>query len=88
MVLIEKGKEGSILVYLNNHKELFQAFIFNGDGPVIMKFDIRDLELIGLIFENTNIALSLHFTADTMTVKHENELLGWTAYRIDACAQL
>jgi hypothetical protein len=50
MVFMESDKEVEIYVYLNNNKELFQVFNFYGDNPVIMKYDIRDLELIGLIF--------------------------------------
>jgi hypothetical protein len=50
MVFMESDKEVEIYVYLNNNKELFHLFNFYGDNPVIMKYDIRDLELIGLIF--------------------------------------
>lgn len=78
MVFMESDKEVEIYVYLHNNKELFQAFVFNGEGSVIMKFDIRDLELIGLIFENPQIAITLIFTKDAMRVWYENEFVGWT----------
>lgn len=70
MVFMESGKEVEIYVTLG--KDRFIGYNLLAQDSAICKYDIRDLELIGLIFENANCTLNLCFYEGYLKVLYEN----------------
>lgn len=82
MIFMAKDKGVEIFVCLS--REMFELYSYAREEPFICKYDIRDLELIGLIFENHSVILELMFMADGLKVWHSNEFTGELTYRVQA----
>jgi hypothetical protein len=68
MIFLEKDKEVEIFICLS--KEMFQLYSFSREEPFISKYDIKDLDLIGIVFENQSFILELVFTHEGMKIWH------------------
>lgn len=49
---------------------MFQLYSFNREEPYISKYDIKDLDLIGIVFENQSSILEMIFTQEGLKIWH------------------
>jgi len=70
MVFMESDKE--VEIYVDLDKQKFLSFHYFADNSTIMKYDIRDLEPLGMIFENQNSTIGLIFKSDWLYISNEN----------------
>ena len=83
MIFMESDKEVEIFICLK--KEVFPwQYVFNKEGAVVYKFDIRDLELLNNLFENPSFILTLTFSDSCLKVSYESEFSGKCMYSIQA----
>ena len=69
MIFMESDKEVEIYIELDRQK--FLEFNFTAGSSTIIKYDIRDLDPIAMIFENQNSNISLLFKSESLHLSSE-----------------
>lgn len=68
MIFLEAGKETEIEILL--HKDMFSLYQYEYERVKVFKFDIREFENLGILFDNPAYHLQFHFMAGLLLVSY------------------